>query len=138
VSESPIEQLLEALDKLDVERAMGLLARDGRLMTADGRRAHGADAVRELVGDFCSTVRSTSHRITAQWHLDNVWIAEVDADYELADRLQLTALPRAFIVYEGPDGIADLRIYGAHEQPLSEHRGSQFGLRIGERWIPPL
>jgi hypothetical protein len=138
VTESPIEQLLDAIDRLDVEAAAALLEPDARLLSADGRRAEGAEAVRELLADLVSSLRSTSHRITAQWHVDDVWIAEVDASYELRDWLQLNALPRAFVLREGDAGIADLRVYGAHEHPLAEHRTGEEGMWIGTRWIPPL
>jgi hypothetical protein len=138
VNESPIDQLLGAVDQLDLDAAMALIAPDGRLLTPDGHRADGTAAVRALLSDFLVTVRSTTHRITAQWHQDNVWIAEVDATYVLNDGLQIKALPRAFVLRVGPDGIADLRVYGAHERPLTDHRTDQGGLRIGERWIPPL
>jgi SnoaL-like domain len=138
VNESPIDQLLGAVDQLDLDAAMALFAPDGRLMTVDGHRADGSAAVRELLTEFLSTVRSMTHRITAQWHPDNVWIAEVEATYELQDFLQIKALPRAFVLRDGPDGIADLRIYGAHEHPLSEELTENRGIRIGERWIPPL
>jgi hypothetical protein len=94
--------------------------------------------VRALLIDFVATVRSATHRITAQWHQDDVWIAEVDATYELQDWLQLNALPRAFVLRAGPDGFADVRVYGAHERPLAEHRTGEEGMWIGERWIPPL
>ncbi len=135
---SPIEQLLKAMDELDVDAAMALMAPDVRFLAVDGRRGQGADAVRKLLTDFVSTLRSTSHRITAQWHQDGVWIAEVDGSYELEDYLQLNALPRAFVVRMGPDGIADLRAYGAHEQPLTEHRTGEEGMWVGGRWVPPL
>ena len=138
MNESPIDQLLGAVDRLDLDAAMALFAPDGRLLSADGHRADGSAAVRELLTEFLSTVRSTTHRITAQWHPDNVWIAEVEATYELQDFLQMKALPRAFVLRGGPDGIADLRIYGAHEHPLGEERTESRGIRIGERWIPPL
>lgn len=138
MSESPVEQLLDAIDKLDVEGAVALLAPDGRLLTVDGRRARGADAVHALLTDFLATVRSTSHQITTQWHVDDVWIAEVDATYELRDWLKLDALPRVFVARMGADGIADLRAYGAHERPLTEHRTGDEGMWIDGRWIPPL
>jgi hypothetical protein len=138
VSESPIAQLLGAIDSLDVEAAMGLMAPDCRLLTVDGRRAEGTDGASELLTDFLAAVRSTAHRITAQWHQDNVWIAEVEADYELKDWLRITALPRAFVVRDGPDGVADVRVYGAHEQPLADHATGEEGMRIGGHWIPPL
>src|SRR2546421_469547 len=79
-------------------------------------------AVRELVTSLIAELRSTSHRIVALWHVDDVWIAEVEASYELRDWLRVNALPRAYVVREGPDGIRELHAYGAHERPLTEHR----------------
>lgn len=138
MNDSPIEQLLKAMDALDVDAAMALMAPDVRFLAVDGRRGEGEEAVRHLVADFISTLRSTSHRITAQWHQDDVWIAEVEGDYELQDWLQLKALPRAFVLRVGSDGIADFRAYGAHEQPLTDHRTGGEGMWIGGRWVPPL
>src|SRR5207302_6694525 len=110
---------------------MTLLEDDLRLLAADGRRAHGCDAVRELLTDFLGTLRSSAHRITNQWHVDDVWIAEVDASYELSDWQRLDALPRAFVVRRGPEGIADVRVYGAHELPLVEQGAQSEGIRVG-------
>ncbi|TMM16575.1 MAG: nuclear transport factor 2 family protein [Actinobacteria bacterium] len=93
MSESPIVQLLGAIDKRDVEAAMALVAPDCRLLVVDGRRVKGAAAVRELLTDFVATLRSTTHRVTAQWHQDDVWIAEMEATYELKDWLKIDALP---------------------------------------------
>ena len=136
--DSPIERLLAAVDRLDVDAAMALAAPTCRMLAIDGSRADGSDAMRELLSNFFGTLRSMSHHITAQWHVDNVWIAEVDGSYELRDWLQLNALPRAFVVRDGPDGFVDLRVYGAHERPLTDHRTGEEGMLIGERWIPPL
>jgi len=138
VSQSPIEQLLDAIAKRDVEGAMALIAPDCRLLVVDGRRAEGEAGVRELFTEFVATVRSTTHRITAQWHQDDVWIAEVEASYELRDRSKISALPRACVLRVGPDGVAELHFYGAHERQLSDHRSGEEGMRIGGRWIPPL
>lgn len=117
---------------------MGLMAPDARVLVADGRRAEGTQAVRQLFADFLGQLRSTTHRITAQWHEDDVWIAEVDASYELRDWLQLNALPRAFIVRAGPDGVSELRAYGAHEHLLSDHPTGEEGMWVGGRLVPPL
>jgi hypothetical protein len=136
--ESPLEQLLAAIDALDIEAVMALVGSEPRFLAADGRRASGAKEVRELVTELLSALRSTTHRITAAWHVDDVWIAEVDADYELQDFLELKALPRVFILRTGEGGIADLRAYGAHEHPLTEHRTGEEGMWIGTRWVPPL
>ncbi|HEY6398999.1 MAG TPA: nuclear transport factor 2 family protein [Solirubrobacteraceae bacterium] len=78
MSNSPIEQFLVAIDRLDLEATMALMAPDARVLVADGRRAEGTEAVRELIGDFLGQLRSTTHRITAQWHEDDVWIVEAD------------------------------------------------------------
>ena len=138
VSESPIEALLEAFDRLNVEGVVALLAPDARLRIADGRRAEGHDAARELISSLVRQLRSTSHRVLDAWHHSDVWIAEVEADYELRDWLQLKALPRAFFAYAGSGGISELHVYGAHEQPVADHRTGDEGMWIGGRWIPPL
>ena len=117
---------------------MALMAPDARVLVADGRRAEGTEAVRQLVGDFLGQLRSTTHRITAQWHQQDVWIAEVDASYELRDWLQLNGLPRAFVVRASPDGVSELRTYGAHEHRLSERPTGEKGTWVGGQWIPPL
>jgi SnoaL-like domain len=138
VSESPIDRLLGALDALDVDAVLAPAAPDIRLLTADGRQAEGAAAVRALLADFLGQLRATAHTITAQWHEDDAWIAEVEATYELKDRTRLAAMPRAFILHVGPAGWTDLRVYGAHERPLAESRARDEGMRIGGHWIPPL
>lgn len=138
MAESPLEQLLAAIDALDIEAVMALVGSEPRALAADGRRAAGAGEVRELVAELLGALRATTHRVTAAWHVDDVWIAEVEADYELRDFLKLKALPRVFIVRAGEGGIAELRVYGAHEHPLTEHRTGEEGMWIGTRWIPPL
>jgi hypothetical protein len=138
VSDSPIRRLVEAMDGLDVDTLLTLFAPAGRLMTADGRHAEGPDALRALLTEFFGALRSTSHRITEEWNQNDVWIAEIDASYELRDWLQLNNLPRVFIARTGPEGVEDLRVYGAHEHPISEHRTGEEGMWVGSRWIPPL
>jgi hypothetical protein len=138
VTGSPLERLLGAIDALDVEGAMALVAPDCHLLTVDGRRAEGAAGVRDLLAEFLSQLRSTVHRITAEWHPEDVWIAEVEADYELKDWLRLTALPRVFVLRDGEAGLTDVRVYGAHEQELRDHRSGESATVVGGHWIPPL
>jgi hypothetical protein len=138
MDESPVTQLLAAIDKLDVGAAMAVMAPECRLLTVDGRWAVGPESVRVLLSDFMAMLRSSSHQITAQWHPDDVWIAEVEATYELQDWLRMESLRRVFVARDGPDGVVDLRVYGAHERPLADHRTGEEGMRIGDRWIPPL
>jgi uncharacterized protein (TIGR02246 family) len=137
LSKSPIDQLLEAIDMRDAEAAVALMAPDCQLLVVDGRRANGTAAVRELFSEHLATLLQTSHRITTQWHEDDVWIAEVEASYELKDRVRLGRL-RAFVLRDGPEGIVDLHVYGAHERPLADERAGEEGMRLGGRWIPPL
>lgn len=133
-----MQPLMDAMDRLDVDALVDLFAPAGRLMTADGRRAEGRDAVRALLSEFFGALRSTTHTVTAQWDQDTVSIAEIDASYELRDWLRLNDLPRVFILRKGPEGIEDLRVYGAHEHPIAEHRTGEEGMWVGRRWIPPL
>jgi hypothetical protein len=135
---SPIERLLQAMDESDLEAMVALFAPDAHFRTVDGQRVEGADGVRDFFAELLSTLRSTTHVITHQWQLDDVWIAEGEATYELQDWLQLGPLPRAFIAHDGPEGIAELHVYGAHERPVAEHRTGDEGMWIGGRWIPPL
>ena len=138
MSDSPIPRLVQAMDARDVDALASLFAPGGRLMTADGRHAADTEAVRAVVTEFFGALRSTTHKVTAEWHQDNVWIAEIDASYELRDWLQLKDLPRVLVVREGPEGIDDLRVYGAHERALTAHRTGEEGMWVGMRWIPPL
>ena len=138
MSDSPLEALLEAFDRLDVDAVEAMVAPDATLLIADGQRAKGRAEVRRLIEGLAGQLRSTSHRVLEQWHQDTVWIAEVEATYELRDWLQLKALPRAFFLREGPEGISELHVYGAHERPITEHRTGEEGMLIGDRWIPPL
>jgi hypothetical protein len=137
VSSSPIEQLLDSFDSLDVEAALVLFAPDGRLLTVDGRRAQGIDQIKQVIDSFLSELRSTSHRITSQWQDADAWIAECEATYELKDDLLIRDLPRAVIARVGPGGLTDVRVYGAHEHSLAEHHIDR-GMWVGGRWIPPL
>jgi uncharacterized protein (TIGR02246 family) len=138
VTGSPIEQLLEALDKLDVDATAALFAPDARLLCVDGRRADGQEAISEFLGELFAQLRSMSHRITAAWNPDDVWIAELEASYELQDRLRMDAVPRALVLHHGADGITELHAYGANEPELADRHSHSEGMRIGGRWMPPL
>jgi SnoaL-like domain len=136
VERSPLVELLEAIDRLDVEAAISLCAPDCVFMTVDGRHAEGRPAVARLLSDFLGILRSTSHEITAQWHQDDVWIAEALANYELRDWLRVEHLPRAMFVRTGADGIRDVRVYGANERQLDDRISEP--TRVGGRRILPL
>jgi hypothetical protein len=135
---SRMELFLQLIDRLDLPEITAAFAPTGRVLTVDGRRAEGTVEIEKLLGEFVSALRSASHRIIAQWQQDDVWIAEIEADYELRDWLELKAVPRAMFLREGADGVTELHVYGAHEHPISEHRTGGEGMWIGERFVPPL
>jgi hypothetical protein len=135
--ESPIAQLLSTVDKLDIDAAVGLCTPDCHFAAVDGRSADGRENVHRLLEEFTSTLRSTAHRIAEEWHQNDVWIAEVLADYELRDWLRIEGLPRAFFVRVTTDGIADVRVYGAREQPLGDVGDDKLA-RLGGRPVLPL
>jgi hypothetical protein len=138
VEESALRRLLVAVDKLDLDAVIELCSPDCSIATVDGRNGEGRDQVRQLLADFFSVLRSTAHAVTAEWHQDNVWIAEVLADYELQDWLRIEAMPRAFVIRTGPGGIRDIRVYGAREHPLTEHEPGDQPFRMGGRLVLPL
>jgi hypothetical protein len=136
---SPLDAFLLAVDGLDAEAAMALMAPDCRLLTAYGQRAAGSEGVRALLAGFLATLHSTAHRVTAEWHVDGVWIAEADADYEFKDRLRIGELPRAYVARGGPHGLTDVRVYGAHEGRLDDDDdGSAPELEFAGHWLPHL
>jgi ketosteroid isomerase-like protein len=65
VTESPIEEFLDAVDRLELDAIMAVMAPEVRVLVVDGRRAEGTDAVRQLFADFLGQLRATTHRITA-------------------------------------------------------------------------
>lgn len=139
VGATPLEQLLDALDALDLDRAMALLAPDCALLMSDGGRAQGTEDVRAQIGDLLEHLRSATHRITNRWQVGDVWIAELEADYELRDQSRLSRLPRAIVARTGAGGgIVELRVYGAHEHALYERGGGDGSMVIGGRYMPPL
>ena len=137
-SDSPLVALVTALGRRDVDAAVALCSPDCRLATADGRRAEGRAGVRDLLAGFLSDLRSATYQLTAQWHQDEVWFAEVLASYELRDWLRLEQLPRAFVVRTDDAGICDVRIYGAHERRLTHRRSDDEPYRVGGHILLPL
>lgn len=108
------------------------------MTSADGRHAQGRQAVGQLLKDFFSQLRSTTHRVTSEWHEGDTWIAEVLATYELRDYLLIENLPRAFFVQVTAEGIAAFRTYGGNEHPLSEIPTGDELKRVGGRPFLPL
>jgi hypothetical protein len=138
VDDSPITQVLAAVEKLDADAVTPLLAHDARLRTADGREANGMAAVHALLSGLFGTLRSVSYQVTGQWHDGDVWIAEMDVTYVLRDWLKTAPLPRAIVMRQGSDGIAEVHVYGANEHELDDHPTGEEGMIVGGRWIPPL
>jgi hypothetical protein len=126
------------METLDANGAVSALAPEVSLLMADGSRVQGRDQADRLISGFLSQLRSLSYEVAAQWHVQDTWIAEANATYELTDHYQTAALPRALFARVGETGIVDLRVYGAHEHPVAEHRTGEEGMWIGGRWVPPL
>jgi SnoaL-like domain len=138
VSDSPISRVLEALHALDLDAAVGLFAPDGRLLITTGGFADGAGRVREVLAEFMAPLRAMTHEVSASWHPeDGVWIAELNAHYELKDGERHGPYPRAIVLRGDENGISELRIYGSHELPLTAHAPYR-EVRTGARWLPTL
>jgi hypothetical protein len=138
VEASPLTRWLEAMEALDADGAMSTFAPDVSLLMADGSRVHGHDEASRLISGFLGQLRSLSYEVSAQWHVQDTWIAEAQATYELTDHFRTAAVPRAVFARVSEAGIVELRLYGAHERPLAEHRTGEEGMWVGGHWVPPL
>lgn len=117
---------------------MALIGPEGRMLTASGSTVEGAEDVSEMLTELFDALRSTAHRIISQWHVDDVWIAELEADYELKSDAQVRRLPRAIIWRSQASGSAVVHVYGAHEKDIRDLGEPAGAMLLGGRWIPPL
>lgn len=134
-----MQAVLRALDALDLEAALALFAPDVSLSMLFGVTATGRDRVREVLGEFLRELRATHHEISAEWNPEpGVWLAEMSANYELADFSRRGPYGRMMILRAGDEGIEQLRIYGAHELPLARDGRSYENVRGPHGWLPTL
>jgi hypothetical protein len=139
VDDSPIEQFLRACDALDLEAATALFSPRATLVTNFDDRAEGAEQVRGELEQFFAGLRGTRHRVESAWHPEpDVWIAELTATYELTDFSERGPYRRVVVARADGDGITDMRIYGAHELPLSEAGRGYEEVRGPHGWLPTL
>ena len=139
MSQSPISAALDTVDALDVDGFAAMFVADGRLLMTDGTVAAGVEQVRAAMSDFVADLSATTHEITAEWHPeDGVWIAELQATYELREHGQRGPYPRAIVLRGGPDAIAELKVYGLHELPLTEPARPYHEVLASGRWLATL
>lgn len=138
--DSPIQAVLRSLDAIDLEGAVELFAPEGLLTTVFGERAEGLDRVRAVLGTFLQGLRSSRHELESEWNPQTgVWLAQVSATYELTDFSRHGPYERAIILRGDGAGIAELRIYGQHELPLSQAgRGYVEVHDAHHGWLPTL
>ncbi|MDQ6608014.1 MAG: nuclear transport factor 2 family protein [Actinomycetota bacterium] len=140
---SPLEQLLDAFDRLDADACTALFATDGRLSWVDGHVAEGHTAVRARLTEYFDDLTSMTHVVRDSWHLDQVWIAEIDASYVLEDRSLQGPVAKVMILRMRSEGIGDLRVYAAvepsfHAAEQRHQRERDRGLVVGDWRLPPL
>jgi hypothetical protein len=139
MSDSPMLAVLAAIDALDLDTAISMVAADASFATPYGEQAQGREQVRALLGAFLAELRSTQHDVTSLWNPEpSVWIAEVSATYELNDFSRRGPYGRVFVLRAGDQGIEQLRIYGAHELPLAESGEPYREVRGPHGWLPTL
>jgi hypothetical protein len=139
MSDSPIVAVLNAIDALDREGVLRLFAPTGSFMAAFGAEVTGLAHVRDELSAFFAGLRGCSHTVEAEWRPEPaVWIAEATATYELRDFSRRGPYKRALVLRQGADGIASLRIYGAHERPLTDADEPYQEVRGPHGWMPTL
>ena len=139
MADTPIQQMLRAVDALDLDAVVALFTADASLTTAFGDAVEGRDRVRDVLGEFLRELRATHHEITTEWHpADEVWIAEMSATYELSDYGRRGPYQRAIFLRVVDGSIAAMRIYGAHELRLGEAGRPYAEVRAPGGWLPTL
>jgi hypothetical protein len=140
VPDTPMQAVLNALDTLDLDSAVGMFAPDGTLTTLFGdETAQGHERIRAVLGEFLQGLRASQHATVSEWNPeDDLWIAEMTATYELSDYSRRGPFRRAIILRAGAAGITEMRIYGAHERPLSEAGRPYEEVRVAGGWLPTL
>ncbi len=119
---------------------MEQFAPEGILTTVFGERADGRDGVREVLSAFLGGLRASHHELEAEWDTtDGVWLAQVSATYELSDFSRRGPFERAIILRGSDAHIAELRIYGQHELPLSKSGHGYVEVHNAHHgWLPTL
>lgn len=139
VADSLIQELLKALDALDLDAATSLFSSDAELVTTYGQHGRGADQVRSLLGELLGELRATKHTVTSEWNPEpGVSLAEMTATYELKDFSERGPYRRAAILRSANGRIEQLAIYGTHELPLPEAERSYTEVRGPHGWLPTL
>ncbi len=139
MSDSPLRQALEAIDRLDLEAAVAMFSQDVQLMTVFGGEGNGIDQARSVLAALLEELRGTHHGFTSEWNPEpGVWIAEGTATYELKDFSQRGPFRRLIVVHERNGLITELRIYGSHELPLTESTSTYREVRGPHGWLPTL
>jgi hypothetical protein len=140
---SPLRRFLGTFDRLDADACAAQFTHDGLLRYLDGHVEQGRTAVRECLRNYFADLRSTEHIVREHWHLDRVWIGEVEARYVLVDHSILGPISKVFVMRMAGDAIQDLRVYAAgepsfHEAAIRHESERSRGFLIGGRWTPPL
>jgi hypothetical protein len=143
VTRSPLERFLCTFDRLDADACAAMFSPDGRLRFVDGRVERGTMTVRDCLRGYFAELRSTEHVMRGHWHVDQVWIGEVEASYVLADHSKLGPVSKVFVMRMRDKDIEDLRVYAAgapsfHEAVDRHERERLRGDLVGGRWIAPL
>lgn len=134
-----MQAVLRALDALDLDGTLALFSADGSLTTVVGEQAEGRDRVRDVLGVLIGGLRGMHHEVTSEWHpSDEVWIAELSANYELADYSRRGPFARVIVLRAGDAGIEQMRVYGAHELPLEQSGRHYAEVRGADGWLPTL
>ena len=105
MDQSPIDRLLEALDRRDVDAATSLLAPDCELLLADGRHANGRQGVvrgaRGVYGHDPLDEPPDHRSVAGGRRVDR----RGECDLRTSGLAAAPDLPRAFVLRTGPEGV---------------------------------
>ena len=108
--QSLLRNLFAAIDSKDVDGFVGFLTPDASFRFGSAPAANGADAIREAVGGFFTSIKALEHSVARAFADGSTLFCEGNVTYTRHDGSTVT-LPFADVFEMAGDRIADYKIY---------------------------
>jgi ketosteroid isomerase-like protein len=107
---STTTEVFADVDRMDAKAFASHLAEDCLLRFGNADEVIGRGAIEAAIAGFFTTINGISHRIVAQWDVDDTTIIQLEATYTRKDDRKVT-LPAVAVWRRGGELIDDYRIY---------------------------
>ncbi len=105
-----VTDLFEVVDRMDSEKFVTYIDKEGRFTFGNASTVVGADNTRKAVAEFFSTIRGLHHEVLNVWNAGSSVISELRVTYTRKDGNKV-ALPCMNVFEMKGDKIADYKIF---------------------------